>query len=52
MRKNVINNMEIGSPLRKQSYVQENEREYITINSADEDFGDTERINMETRWKT
>ena len=39
-RKNVKNNMEIGSPLRKQGYEQENNREYITINSVDEDWGD------------
>ena len=39
-KKNVKNNMEIGSPLRKQGYEQENNREYITINSVDEDWGD------------
>ena len=41
-KKNFKNNMEneIGSPLRKQGYEQENNREYITINSVDEDWGD------------
>ena len=31
-REHVKNKMEIGSPLIKQRYTQENEREYITIN--------------------
>ena len=47
-RENVKDNNETFSPLRKQSYVQEEDMLFLTFSSADEDWGDTDRIKIET----